>query len=304
MRKSLLTFAVVLTYLVQANIGWAQTGTSFGTVEDIPIAPAGEAAAYYVPASGDVILSVGPGLNIVGVRGLVDFIDDDFIVENFDQFTPLGAGTIVTKEPDSISFLSVFGLLPTGVFNIGSILPANSAITDGGKFDDAFGISLEVMGGSAGQTFELPFQVVAFPDVLPALGDFNGDAVVNLSDLDQYIGKLDTEILDIGNLDIGNLIQLLTAELAQLDLDADGQITSDDFEIHYSQLVETSNGRTGTLAGDANLDGTVDALDAMALIGNLGSASTSWATGDFNADGKIDVLRDAFALVRNLWHSN
>ena len=126
--------------------------------------------------------------------------------------------------------------------------------------------------------------------MVPVLGDFNGDSVVDVSDLDQYIG---------------NLGQPAVGELAQLDLDSDGQITADDHEIHYSQLIETSNGQTGTFAGDANLDGTVSVMgDGIPLMMNLFSETTNWATGDNNADGQTDVLNDAFSFVGNLGQSN
>ena len=88
-------------------------------------------------------------------------------------------------------------------------------------------------------------------------------------------------------------------------MDGDGTIDAADFEQHYSDLVATSNGGTGTFAGDANLDGTVSVLgDAFVLVANLNSSATSWAQGDFNADGMVDVLNDAFLLVANLGNTN
>jgi hypothetical protein len=93
--------------------------------------------------------------------------------------------------------------------------------------------------------------------------------------------------------------------LADLDLDGSGTIEFADFQQHFSTLVETSNGLTGTFVGDANLDGVVDVLgDASALVSNLGAVSTSWSQGDFNADGSVNVLGDAFALIGNLGSSN
>ena len=69
--------------------------------------------------------------------------------------------------------------------------------------------------------------------------------------------------------------------------------------------VETSNGRTGTFLGDFNLDGTVDVLrDAFALVGSLGTSVSSYGDGDINLDGVVDVLRDAFLLVGNLGRTN
>ena len=69
--------------------------------------------------------------------------------------------------------------------------------------------------------------------------------------------------------------------------------------------MQTSNGQTGALIGDANLDGVVDVLnDAFALVGNLGTSIGGYANGDFSADQAIDVLTDAFRLVNNLGQSN
>lgn len=124
----------------------------------------------------------------------------------------------------------------------------------------------------------------------PALGDFDGDGDVDLADLDRYIGNLN--MAAVGN-------------LAILDLNSDGVVDSVDFEQHYEQLVETSNGVRGTFAGDINLDGTVDVLgDAFILVGSLGSSVTSWGDGDLNGDEVVDVLGDAFLLVGNLGNSN
>ena len=135
-------------------------------------------------------------------------------------------------------------------------------------------------------------------DALPAFinasaavpGDFDGDGDVDLADLDRYIGNLDTAA---------------TGDLEPLDLNTNGTVGSDDFQEHYEQLVETSNGGTGTFAGDINLDGTVNVLgDAFILVGSLGSSVTSWGDGDLNGDEVVDVLGDAFLLVGNLGNSN
>ena len=122
------------------------------------------------------------------------------------------------------------------------------------------------------------------------LGDFDGDGDVDLADLDRYNGN-------IGAAAVGALVDL--------DLNGDGTVGANDFALHYTDLVETSNGGKGTFAGDINLDGTVDVLgDAFALIENLNNAATSWAQGDLNADGTVDVLGDAFALIANLGNAN
>ena len=122
------------------------------------------------------------------------------------------------------------------------------------------------------------------------LGDFDNDGDVDLVDLDFYNGN-------IGEAAVGGL--------AALDFDADGFVGENDFQLHYGSLVETSNGQKGTLAGDLNLDGTVDVLgDAFALIANLGSSVSSWSQGDLDGNGIVNVLGDAFLLIGNLGMNN
>ena len=112
-----------------------------------------------------------------------------------------------------------------------------------------------------------------------------------MADLDQYNGNIGAQA---------------AGSLVALDLDGDGNIGEDDFETHYTTLVETSNGNTGTRAGDINLDGEVDVLcDAFILVGNLGNSSAnSWSQGDLNGDGTINILEDAFLLIANLGFDN
>ena len=117
-------------------------------------------------------------------------------------------------------------------------------------------------------------------------GDFDNDGNVNANDIDFYAGNLDLPA---------------TGDLASLDLDADDLVTLADHDLHITTLVETSNGQTGALIGDINLDGSVDVLnDAFALVGSLGGSATGYADGDLNADQVVNVLGDAFRLVSNL----
>jgi len=143
-------------------------------------------------------------------------------------------------------------------------------------------------GQDVTQTSQVVFDNIVFTAFLP--GDNDADFDADLADLDQYIGNIGADG---------------TGALLLLDLDEDGIVGANDFMQHYTDLVETSNGGRGTFAGDANLSGNVDVLgDALILVTNLGSASSSWSEGDFNGDGTINVLGDALLLVGNLGRNN
>ncbi len=132
-------------------------------------------------------------------------------------------------------------------------------------------------------------------------GDFDYDGDVDIDDINQFSGN-------IGASPVGNL--------ASLDLDSDGDIDGHDMTMHYSQLIETSNGTTGTYAGDLDLDGDVDVVDigggdGATLIQNLGTTSgANWSNGDLDGDGDVDVIGiapffgDASIYISNLGNSN
>lgn len=115
-------------------------------------------------------------------------------------------------------------------------------------------------------------------------------------------GVVDCDDIDVY---IGNLGMPATGTLADLNLAEDVTINFADVEVLVENLVMTSNGETGTFLGDFNCDGEVDVLnDAFILVGSLGSSVMSYSDGDANLDGTVDVLNDAFVLVGNLGMSN
>ena len=78
-----------------------------------------------------------------------------------------------------------------------------------------------------------------------------------------------------------------------------------DVEVLVENFVMTSNGQVGTFLGDFNCDGEVDVLgDAFILVNSLGSSVMSYSDGDVNLDGTVDVLSDALVLVGNLGSTN
>jgi hypothetical protein len=120
-------------------------------------------------------------------------------------------------------------------------------------------------------------------------GDFNNDNIVDVADIDFYSGKIGLTNSDPGFDD-------------RLDFDNDGTIEVEDHDFHINTYVETTNGVTGALVGDLNLDGTVNVLgDAFTLVGQLNSAGPfSYGSGDLNADQQVNVLGDAFILIGQL----
>ena len=144
---------------------------------------------------------------------------------------------------------------------------------------------------------------------LRGLFSFGSVTVEQVSDgvlFGDFDGDMDVDCDDLDGY-IGNLDTAVVAgnPEATLDFNTDGTITESDAISVVTMLVVTSNGVTGTFVGDFDCDGSVDVLgDAFALVGSLGSTVTSYSDGDANFDGTVDVLGDAFALVGNLGMSN
>lgn len=122
-------------------------------------------------------------------------------------------------------------------------------------------------------------------------GDWDDDGDVDADDINYYSRTLGESAVD---------------DLAQLDLDGNNEITLADHDLHVTTLAQTSNGQTGALIGDINLDGSVNVLgDAFILVANLGSSGSDlYQQGDLNADQLVNVLGDAFRLVSSLGLSN
>ena len=119
-----------------------------------------------------------------------------------------------------------------------------------------------------------------------------------------YSGDGNVDCDDV-NFYSGNIGADATGALAQLDLDGDNSVTVADAIEHITTLVQ-ANGQTGTFQADFNCDGTVDVLgDAFVLVGGLGTNSgAAYTDGDADFDGDVDVLGDAFVLVGNLGMTN
>ncbi len=99
-------------------------------------------------------------------------------------------------------------------------------------------------------------------------GDFNGDEVLDVNDVDELIGRVIVSSRDL-----------------YYDVDSDGEITSFDLASWIHDLM-------GTWFGDANLDGEFNTGDLVQVL-EAGKYETqdyaSWSEGDWNGDGVFDT---------------
>ena len=95
-------------------------------------------------------------------------------------------------------------------------------------------------------------------DALP--GDFDGDNVVDVADLDLLDAAIRTGSTDSG-----------------FDVNGDGTVNLSDQMLLVEELL-------GTRAGDADLNQRVDFNDFLTLSRNFNDAG-AWGTGDFDASG-------------------
>lgn len=219
------------------------------------------------------------------------------------QWELISEGDLSTYKDTGTTFSETVAPTPTTVFDTGCIsLDATNSTNYNRSYSilrspAGMGLSrIEILfnGTNNSPARESPntgSHVYAALSTIPlSPGDFNGDGVVNVSDIDFYSG---------------NLGQPASFD-PQLDLDGDGDIDVDDLNFLIENYVQTTNGQTGTAVGDMNLDGQVNVLgDAFALIANLNSVGPySYGMGDLNADRTVDVLGDAFILISNLGSSN
>ncbi len=109
------------------------------------------------------------------------------------------------------------------------------------------------------------------PGAVDLLGDFDLDGDVDADDID----------LLFANLGSGDTFY---------DLNDDGVIDQDDVDEWVFNIVPVGGGNVGTVYGDFNLDGAVDAGDLALLGGSFGLAGPfGWANGDATGDGVVDA---------------
>ena len=113
------------------------------------------------------------------------------------------------------------------------------------------------------------------------VGDFDNDGSLEIDDIDQLVAVVAGQTGDL-----------------QFDLNGDGMLTLADVN-EWRAIAGAANlpSMNPYLAGDATLDGVVDASDFNRWNGSKFTSTAAWSAGDFNADGVVD------ASDFNVWNS-
>lgn len=218
-----------------------------------------------------------------GIQGVFDIIGNSINrIADTSTAIPGGKGQFVSFGMSSIGGSSVafvgYGANSTpGIYtwiNGGLERVIDSSVILNGKTITDFGLSRDAVVDN-----KVVFQVL-FNDhstgifsasllAKPVTGDVNNDGVVNRTDL---------AILEAG---LGK-----PGSRSAGDLNGDGLINVSDF-----QILESNFGKTGTpaLLGDTDGNGIVDRADLSVFFANNGKYGSA-AQGDFNGDGKINML--------------
>ena len=224
------------------------------------------------------------------------------VSETFDESIILNPGEtvlVISFNPDNLdnadrvnAFLAHFGLGANDVTLVGGF---GGQLSDSGEavrlrqptnvledeivYDDRepWGTSADGQGNSLqrvlptawGNTPSVWSDVAPTPGeatFLPADGDFDADGQLTAVDINMLLHAIDTG-----------------SGVSTFDLDGNGIVDNADTLELLSLL--------GTLPGDANLDGTVNAVDLNRVgIHWLSSNCASWERGDFSGDGKVDAV--------------
>ncbi len=117
-------------------------------------------------------------------------------------------------------------------------------------------------------------------------GDFNGDSVWDVADLDALV----EEIADGSN-------------DSAFDLTGDGTVNLADRDRWLSVAAMANGYGNSYLAGDTDLDGDVDIFDLLSFRQNYNLPIAQWSAGDFNASGIVNIF-DLLSVRQNYLKSS
>ena len=184
------------------------------------------------------------------------------IVDNQDGLTWTPSALRVAVGESSSASVSTPGDLGTDMY----LFQVDNSVS--GDIVQVFLTEQEDNGGAGGLIGGLTFDSVG----VAVDADFNDDGSIDTADIDILVTGIAAGTTD-----------------PALDLDGDGAVSDADLTLWLSQAGEANIGADiSYLAGDANLDGIVNATDLNALAVNwLGEAP--WSGGDFTADGDVEA---------------
>ncbi|MEM8678355.1 MAG: S8 family serine peptidase [Planctomycetota bacterium] len=255
---------------------YASDGTLLDEVVSGSVSTGGSQTISISRPSADIayIISAGLGTDITPLDNLVygaPGSDDYYSLPaaagddlSFEAFLPAG-GPLLFENPlagPGGSNLLMELLDPSGsVVASDSQLITHTAATNG---DYALRVTT---ADARGEYF-----ISSSPTLVVVDGDFNDDGNYDCADIDALVADIAA-----GNND------------AQYDLSGDGLVDTDDLDLWLAEAgaVNLPSGNP-YLAGDANLDGTVDGADFLVWNSNKFTPVAAWCSGDFNADGTVD----------------
>ncbi len=184
-----------------------------------------------------------------------------------------------TWSPESVEFFTLRGhhlpsdFPPEAVIDhyvFTEDISAGRVVPEPGRENFRFNLWLNGPAPSDNQPVEVVINDFQFVEQLA--GDFNTDGQYDCLDLDSLVAVIAAFV-----------------NAVEFDLTGDGNVDDADLTAWLSEA-GAANLPSGNsyLAGDANLDGTVDGVDFLLWNENKFANVAAWCSGDFNADGTVD----------------
>lgn len=145
--------------------------------------------------------------------------------------------------------------------------------------------NLKLDSYEAGQHLIASNPLIKDLDGTPRPGDYNGDLKI-LANKDPRMAQLYQLLLNTWNTETSNGLFAQFALASKYTTFGSWGMLED---LNQSSTVKW-DWYLASIAGDANLDGTVDFIDFSALEANFNAQHTMWGQGDFNLDGRVDYL--------------